>query len=205
MASSSSPLTFDTWWDFVPGHTEGATPLINRCIRILGWTEDFAQKALLAYKDFIESKRFSGDYDAIKPSLSIPVFQIWHQHILDTRNYTRDCEILAGGMLHHNPDSDLDQEARAKRIQSTTNVIRLLTSDEELDPEIWSFGSVDQKSERKKTSRGSRQGIQKKLKEPSGQERRNVTLMRMRRRKSLTPHPPTRLPAGRQGKSFELQ
>lgn len=32
-----------------------------------------------------------------------PVDEFWHAHILDTRQYAADCEVLFGQMLHHYP------------------------------------------------------------------------------------------------------
>jgi hypothetical protein len=154
MTTASSPLTAETWWDVVPGRTEGATPLFNRCIRILGWSDDFNDRVLRAYKDFIDCKKFARDYDATKLYPSIPVDQMWQQHILATRSYARDCEILVGHVLHRNPDGDMDQESRAKRIQATAHAIRLLlTGNEELDPEIWNFGGVALESERNRNGK----------------------------------------------------
>ena len=30
--------------------------------------------------------------------------QFWHAHILDTRNYARDCELINGAFIHHSPE-----------------------------------------------------------------------------------------------------
>jgi hypothetical protein len=97
-------------------------------------------------------------------------------------------------MLHYNPDCDLDQEARAKRIQSTTNVIRLLTGNE-LDPEIWNFGSVDQKSERNKNGKrkSSRNSKEAKRTKRSRAEECDTN----EDEKKEEPHPPSTRPASR--------
>lgn len=39
--------------------------------------------------------------ERLPPSAEIDSF--WHAHILDTRSYVADCEMLFGGYLHHHP------------------------------------------------------------------------------------------------------
>ena len=29
---------------------------------------------------------------------------LWHEHILDTRKYIKDCELIHGKIIHHNPN-----------------------------------------------------------------------------------------------------
>ena len=50
------------------------------------------------------------------PLLLVPppdIDAFWHQHILFTREYARDCERLFGGFLHHSPASGEAGEAAA--------------------------------------------------------------------------------------------
>jgi hypothetical protein len=141
-----SEFTADSWWDIVPERTTssnrgGATLLFHRCVRILGWTEDFCRQVLVAYKDFIECKTILHDFDATKLSPSIPVDQMWHQHIRDTRNYASDCELLVGEFLHHDPDGDVNHEARARRMETTKTLIAQRKGTEALDTVVWNFGS----------------------------------------------------------------
>lgn len=140
-----SEFTAESWWDIVPERTTssnrgGATLLFHRCVRILGWTEDFCRQVLVAYKDFIECKTILHDFDATKLSPSIPVDQMWHQHIRDTRNYASDCELLVGEFLHHDPDGDVNHEARARRMETTKTLIAQRKGTEVLDTVVWNFG-----------------------------------------------------------------
>lgn len=41
------------------------------------------------------------------PSKEIDEF--WHNHILYTKNYAADCEVLAGHYIHHNPSNPEDE------------------------------------------------------------------------------------------------
>ncbi len=49
------------------------------------------------------------------PSLSADT--VWHQHILDTRAYHRDCEKLFGGYLHHYPYFGLSGAADRRQLE----------------------------------------------------------------------------------------
>jgi hypothetical protein len=97
------------------------------------------------YEDFIECKKYSHEYDArgSSASSSIPVDQqiMWHQNILATRSYAmRDCEILVGRVLHHNPDDgDLDRTKNFEKDQYCHYECNPIADkgDEELDLEIW--------------------------------------------------------------------
>ena len=53
-------------------------------------------------------------------SPSIQVDNCWHQHILHTVDYTRDCAAVTGGPLfNHNPDGDIDEQLRRQRSINT--------------------------------------------------------------------------------------
>ena len=87
-------------------------------MRLLHWKKPYARGALCEYNRYQTLKRVSGDYQAEIMSPSIAVDQMWHQHILDTRRYAADCE-ACGGMMHHNPDGDIDTLQRRGRSLST--------------------------------------------------------------------------------------
>jgi hypothetical protein len=68
---------------------QGATQLVEHCVRILGCTDAFAKRVLRAYKDFLECKRFLNDIglkDHGPPRLvpSIPIDEMWSLHTVDT-------------------------------------------------------------------------------------------------------------------------
>lgn len=64
------------------------------------WTIEKANEAELEYKQFLNlclkypNKNIGITYEADK---------FWHQHILDTKQYSKDCDIIFGKFLHHNP------------------------------------------------------------------------------------------------------
>jgi hypothetical protein len=135
-------LTPDNWWDVVPGRSVGATPLVERCKRRLVWTDAFAKEVLAAYKDFIACKFFLQDWDATLLSPSLSVDQMWHHHVLDTKNYASDCQILVSHVLHHNPDGDVDPTARAPRVERTKSLIAQRKGQEALSLSVWNFGDT---------------------------------------------------------------
>ena len=65
-----------------------------------GWTQVQADQAELWYKRFLH-------VCLTHPKLSSvpnrPIDLIWHQHILDTRAYAKDCKAIFGSFLHHFP------------------------------------------------------------------------------------------------------
>lgn len=143
--NSRYELTATTWWIVDLTHRPrlkvGATPLVDRSMRIHGWDEGFALRVLEGYRKFLNLKQMFQDYDSEKLSPSIPVEQMWHLHILDTENYERDCRLLFGRMIQHNPDERLDDpQARKKRIAKTIFSVRL-KFDDMFDKEVWDYGT----------------------------------------------------------------
>ena len=137
---SSSGLTADNWWDMSPGRTEGAAKLLKRCIELLAWRVDFAMNVLYAYKDFLECKAFVKDWDGTRLEPSIPVYQMWNQHILDTQCYAEDCKMLFGNTIHYNPNHYKDHKGRSERISRTMKLISECNNGSYLDPMVWSYG-----------------------------------------------------------------
>jgi hypothetical protein len=65
-----------------------------------GWTLDRVNAVEKEYRRFLHLTKKYPD-EAISPSLDVDRF--WHQHILDTVKYARDCEAIFGYFLHHYP------------------------------------------------------------------------------------------------------
>ena len=73
-----------------------------------GWSDRIADYAELRYRRFLCMYRLNPRL-ALVPHDDIDAF--WHQHILFTREYARDCEKLFGSFLHHAPGVGGDDEA----------------------------------------------------------------------------------------------
>lgn len=102
-----------------PRITQGATPLVARCMRVYDWSESEARKILKAYRQFLMLKKIKEDWNAEILSPSAKVDLMWHQHILDVVNYSHDCMLLCGRVIGHNPDGGLNDSARAERCRVT--------------------------------------------------------------------------------------
>jgi small ubiquitin-related modifier len=121
----SRPSDFnETTWFMIdlehrPRITQGATPLVARCMRLHHWPESKARKILKAYRQFLVLKKVKEDWNAEILSPSAEVDLMWHQHILDVVNYSHDCMLLCGHVIGHNPDGGLSDSARAERRRVT--------------------------------------------------------------------------------------
>lgn len=76
-----------------------------------GWSEMQVAEATLWYKRYLVLCLRYPDA-AIVPNY--PIDSIWHQHILDTRAYSEDCDKIFGEMLHHFPYFGLRGEEDAQ-------------------------------------------------------------------------------------------
>ena len=67
-----------------------------------GWRLKHAQKAAMQYRRLLFVwYKYKDAYPILPPSQDIDEF--WHNHILDTRQYPKDCETIFGEFIHHNP------------------------------------------------------------------------------------------------------
>jgi hypothetical protein len=78
-----------------------------------GWTLEQADAVEKWYKRFLF---LSGKYPSqpLVPTPEIDVF--WHQHILDTRKYQEDCDVIFGWFLHHFPYLGMRGEDDARKL-----------------------------------------------------------------------------------------
>jgi hypothetical protein len=118
----------DTWWmvdlHARPVPKQGATPLVKRCMRELGWSEAKARTVLRAYRQFLRVKVATKDWNAELLSPSVAVDRMWHQHVLDNLNYAHDCLLLCDGhYVRHDPDGGLDTVARKSRLVATQQAL----------------------------------------------------------------------------------
>lgn len=142
-SSSTKEDKIEKWWEVNRKHdpplTRGATPLVERCMRVYGWGEAFAKRTLRGYRQFMELKSVMNDWEETKLSAPIAVQQMWEQHILDNLNYTDDCFLLFGRVIGHDPDAVLNERATMDRIK-TTKIAFQARYGTDLDPDVWDFG-----------------------------------------------------------------
>lgn len=136
----------ENWWEVKlsqnpaePKATRGATPLVERCMRVHGMSESFAKRTLKGYRQFMELKSVMNDWNELKLSPSLPINQMWEQHLLDNLSYTEDCLLLFGRVIGHNPDGILDGVALQERVMTTKIAFQARYGDD-LDQDVWDFG-----------------------------------------------------------------
>jgi len=144
--SSTKEEKIEKWWEVNRKHdpplTRGATPLVERCMRVYGWGEAFTKRTLRGYRQFMELKSVMNDWQETKLSAPVAVQQMWEQHILDNLNYTDDCFLLFGRVVGHDPDSILNERALMSRIH-TTKIAFQARYGNDLDADVWDFGTPD--------------------------------------------------------------
>src|SRR5579871_126327 len=71
-----------------------------------GWTRERADAAREEYVRFLTLLQMRPGFMLV-PWLDAEgrddLDQFWHQHILDTQKYAKDCKAVFGRMIHHNP------------------------------------------------------------------------------------------------------
>jgi hypothetical protein len=113
--------------------------LMARCMRAYDWTNEFTERALLGYRQFMKLKIQVEDFAAqtLFPSLTVEL--VWRQHILDVGHYCKACfEYCEERLIDYNPDSGLDQSALHDQITATQVALKALFG-RQVDAEIWSF------------------------------------------------------------------
>jgi hypothetical protein len=83
------------------------------------WSQEEADLCEEQYKRFLKLCVLYPNTDIV-PSRQID--EMWHQHILDTRAYERDCQSIFGHMLHHFPYFGLRDEQDAQDLADSFSI-----------------------------------------------------------------------------------
>jgi len=136
----------EKWWEVNRKHdpplTRGATPLVERCMRVHGFSENFSRRVLKGYRQFMELKSVMNDWQGTKLTAPLPIQQMWEQHLVDNLNYTDDCFLLFGRVIGNDPDAILDMKGNDSRVRTTKIAFQARYGDD-LDPEVWAYHSLD--------------------------------------------------------------
>jgi hypothetical protein len=64
----------------------------------MNWSDGYARDILAEYRKFMALIVLNPDkaYGMVEA-----VDEVWHQHLLDTRDYMTMCDAIVGGMIHH--------------------------------------------------------------------------------------------------------
>ena len=82
----------------------------------LGWSFEIADEAEVEYKRYLHLTKKYPDASLVPHSL---MDDMWHQHILDTRAYHQDSNLIFGEYLHHYPYFGLRSEKDLQNLISS--------------------------------------------------------------------------------------
>ncbi|SNT29845.1 hypothetical protein SAMN05421770_10731 [Granulicella rosea] len=87
-----------------------------------GWSAERAEAARIEYLRFLTLLQTQPGFMVIPwPNAQgeDDLDQFWHQHILDTRKYANDCDLLFGRLMHHNPHVVQGSEQELESVKKT--------------------------------------------------------------------------------------
>jgi len=88
-------------------------------------SEPLAWTALFEYKRFLTMRKH---FPKIEIAPSPLVDEVWHMHILDTRQYMKDCDQLFGSYLHHAPSFGSSKQEKQEMGDRYTKTLQVYES-----------------------------------------------------------------------------
>lgn len=116
--------------------------IIKKMVEHQGWLQEEAEIVSNLYRNFLFLNKKYGDiHSALPPSEDIDEF--WHNHILDTKNYRKDCEAIFGIYFDHYPYFGIDGRTNFNNLESAFETTQKLHIKEYGEPifqvrNIWS-------------------------------------------------------------------
>lgn len=80
-----------------------------------GWNENKINHAIKLYKEWLVLQVL---YENLSFAPSELVDEFWHVHILDTRKYMNDCNLIKGEFIHHYPYFGLTEQENEVILES---------------------------------------------------------------------------------------
>ncbi|MEW6496929.1 MAG: hypothetical protein AB1589_31065 [Cyanobacteriota bacterium] len=80
-----------------------------------GWTHQQAMRAISCYKMFL-SLAYLYPHIPLVPTQEID--WVWHCHILHTRKYRQDCQMLFGRFIDHEPDGEFWEQGEPLSLET---------------------------------------------------------------------------------------
>ena len=87
----------------------------------LGWSKTNVREAVGMYQMFLYLC-WKYPRKVIVPTFEVDL--VWHEHILHTKKYAADCEMLFGKFLHHNPSNESSETKIYNGFRETLKLIR---------------------------------------------------------------------------------
>jgi len=101
------------------------TMIIKKMVEHQGWLQEQAETVCCLYRNFLFlNKKYGRIYSSLPPSEDIDEF--WHNHILDTKNYRKDCEIIFGSYFDHYPYFGIDGQTNFNNLESAFETMQKL-------------------------------------------------------------------------------
>lgn len=110
--------------------------LVKQITSIYKWTLEYTKIVIFEYERFLSLRK---DSDKLSPSDDID--KVWHQHILNTKDYYNYCAIKFGKFVHHDPCDSLDQDSRKKRIENTLRYY-IVVFKEIPNKSVWKYDNI---------------------------------------------------------------
>ncbi len=99
--------------------------IIKKMVEEQGWLREEAETVCRLYRNFLFlNKKYAQDHSALPPSEDIDEF--WHNHILDTKNYRKDCKVIFGSYLDHYPYFGIDGRTNFGNLESAFETMQKL-------------------------------------------------------------------------------
>lgn len=82
--------------------------IIDKMVKHQKWRRSDAEAVCQLYRNFLFLQKKYGDKHSLPPSEEVDEF--WHNHILDTKKYRHDCEMIFGRYNDHYPYFGIDDK-----------------------------------------------------------------------------------------------
>lgn len=96
-----------------------------------GWSQELCDHAEMEYKKYLTMMKLFPELDIVPSKL---MNKFWHQHILDTRAYAKDCNAVFGRFVHHYPYFGMygeeDKQELISAFERTREIYKSLFSSE---------------------------------------------------------------------------
>jgi hypothetical protein len=92
------------------------TAILDKLRNQMGWQESHALETCDMYRKFLILQRKYGHMYNLPPSEDMDEF--WHMHILDTKAYRKDCDVIFGHYLDHYPYLGIDATSNLKDLEN---------------------------------------------------------------------------------------
>lgn len=89
----------------------------RRLVEKKGWTVAHADRMVEEYREYLALFFHHPGEELVPPSQDLD--DVWHEHILDTQQYTRDCDRVFGRFVHHVPGLDHGTDRHAEGLHRT--------------------------------------------------------------------------------------